>query len=56
MTMIELIAWLQKEEFELEDMLYSRDNDMEEGEYQIKQGRLEEVRRILRKLQRNGMI
>jgi hypothetical protein len=55
MTMIEMICWLQKEEVALEDMVYGSER-LEESEFNLKLGRLEEVRRILRKLQKNGMI
>jgi hypothetical protein len=55
LTMIELICFLQREEEELEGLIYGREN-LEEGEFNNKQGRLDEVRRILRKLQRNGTL
>jgi hypothetical protein len=55
MTMIELIGWLQREEEALEEMVYGSER-LAESQFLLKLGRLEEVRRILRKLQKNGMI
>jgi hypothetical protein len=55
MTMIEMICWLQNEEEALEEMVYGSEK-LAESQFLIKLGRLEEVRKILRKLQKNGMI
>lgn len=60
MTMIDFICWLQKEKEELEEMLdaydYEHEIENKDEEWLIKQGRLEEVKRILRKLTRSGVV